>query len=184
MLMVCFCRQHVPVMRDFWGFKLRFGWRVPEKIIDMAIYSDKYIAMEKNRQQIKLGLQWRGRIWLESADGTFLGHGRVVLLERIKEHGSIAQAARSMEMSYKHAWDLLDSMNRQAGCKLVETARGGKSGGGATVTPAGEKAIAIFWHYHGRFQDLLQEMTAEFSESLCAEKIPTEDEMRGKASCL
>ena len=113
-----------------------------KKTIDMAIYFDKYIAMKRNGQTKASVLQWRGRIWLEGADGTFLGHGRVVLLERIKEHGSISQAARSMEMSYKHAWDLLDSMNRQAGCKLVETARGGKSGGGATLTPAGEKAIA------------------------------------------
>lgn len=117
------------------------------------------------------GLRWRGRIWLESAEGTFLGHGRVVLLERIKEHGSIAQAARSMEMSYKHAWDLLDSMNRQAACKLVETSRGGKSGGGATLTPAGEKAIVLFWRYHERFQDVLQEMTAQLEEILCEEKI-------------
>ncbi|MBU4235533.1 MAG: LysR family transcriptional regulator [Proteobacteria bacterium] len=128
--------------------------------------------MEKNtiQDKVKSGLQWRGRIWLEGTDGTFLGHGRVVLLERIKEHGSLSQAAKSMEMSYKHAWDLLGSMNRQAGCRLVETTRGGKSGGGATLTPAGEKAIVIFWYYHGRFQDVLKEMTAEFAENLCEEK--------------
>lgn len=121
------------------------------------------------QNKVKSGLQWRGRIWLEGSDGTFLGHGRVVLLERIKEHGSLSQAARSMEMSYKHAWDLLDSINRQAGCRLVETTRGGKSGGGAMLTPAGEKAIAIFWHYHGRFQELLQEMTVSMEEKLCEE---------------
>ena len=114
----------------------------------------------------KPGLQWRGRLWLEGEEGTFLGYGRVVLLERIREHGSLAQAARSMEMSYKHAWDLLDSMNRQAGCKLVETSRGGKSGGGAKLTPAGERAIAVFWQYHARFQEVLQEMTAKLGEAL------------------
>jgi molybdate transport system regulatory protein len=125
--------------------------------------------MEKNtiQDKVKSGLQWRGRIWLEGTDGTFLGHGRVVLLERIKEHGSLSQAAKSMDMSYKHAWDLLDSMNRQAGCKLVETVRGGKGGGGAMLTSAGEKAITLFWHYHGRFQDLLQEMTAKMEVKLC-----------------
>ncbi len=129
--------------------------------------------MKKNMTQnkVKSGLQWRGRIWLEGPDGTFLGHGRVVLLERIKEHGSLSQAAKSMEMSYKHAWDLLGSMNRQAGCRLVETTRGGKSGGGATLTPAGEKAIAIFWHYHGRFQEILQEMTVQLEETLSEENI-------------
>ncbi len=114
-------------------------------------------------------MQWRGRLWLEGEEGTFLGYGRVVLLERIREYGSLAQAARSMEMSYKHAWDLLDSMNRQAGCKLVETSRGGKSGGGARLTPTGERAIAVFWQYHAQFQDVLQEMTAKLGKVLCAE---------------
>ena len=155
-----------------------------EKTIDIAIYSDKYIAMKtNNKQQTKSGLQWRGRIWLEGAEGTFLGHGRVVLLERIKEHGSISQAAKSMEMSYKHAWDLLDSMNRQAACKLVETVRGGKSGGGATLTPEGDKAIALFWRYHERVQNVLQEMTAELDETLCEEAIAVDDEAKEEAPC-
>ena len=118
----------------------------------------------------KTGLKWRGRLWLEGEEGTFLGYGRVVLLERIRESGSIAQAARSMEMSYKHAWDLLDSMNRQAGCKLVETSRGGKSGGGARLTPAGERAIAVFWEYHARFQAVLEEMTEKLGGALDEEK--------------
>lgn len=115
----------------------------------------------------KPGLKWRGRLWLEGEEGTFLGYGRVVLLERIREHGSLAQAARSMEMSYKHAWDLLASMNRQAGGKLVETSRGGKSGGGARLTVTGERAIAVFWQYHAQFQEVLQEMTAKLGEVLC-----------------
>ncbi len=115
---------------------------------------------------VKSGLAWRGRLWLEGEEGTFLGYGRVVLLERIREFGSLAQAARSMEMSYKHAWDLLASMNRQAGCKLVETSRGGKSGGGARLTPTGEKAIVVFWQYYTQFQAVLQEMTAKLGEVL------------------
>lgn len=121
------------------------------------------------KNKVKSGLQWRGRLWLEGEEGTFLGYGRVVLLERIREFGSLAQAARSMEMSYKHAWDLLDSMNRQAGCKLVETSRGGKSGGGARLTPTGERAIAVFRQYHAQFQDVLLEMTAKLGKVLCAE---------------
>lgn len=118
------------------------------------------------KSKVKSGLHWRGRLWLEGAEGTFLGYGRVVLLERIKEFGSIAQAAKSMEMSYKHAWDLLASMNRQAGCKLVETSRGGKSGGGAKLTVTGERAIVIFWEYHGQFETVLQEMSAKMGEVL------------------
>ena len=128
--------------------------------------------MKNNTSQDKgeSGLKWRGRLWLEGEEGTFLGFGRVVLLERIREYGSLAQAARSMEMSYKHAWDLLASMNRQAGGKLVETSRGGKSGGGARLTPADERAIAVFWEYHARFQAVLEEMTEKLGGALDEEK--------------
>ncbi|HFC98799.1 MAG TPA: LysR family transcriptional regulator [Thermosulfurimonas dismutans] len=90
------------------------------------------------------GLRVRGKIWIEGPEGTFLGYGRMVLLERIREYGSISAAARSMNMSYKHAWDLVESMNRQAGKPLVETTVGGKGGGGARLTPEGEKWLALF----------------------------------------
>lgn len=140
-----------------------------KKSLAQPLYSAKYNEMKNNTTQdtIQAGLKWRGRLWLEGEEGTFLGYGRVVLLERIREFGSLAQAARSMEMSYKHAWDLLASMNRQAGCKLVETSRGGKSGGGAKLTATGERAIAVFLEYHAQFQDVLQEMTAKLGEVLC-----------------
>jgi molybdate transport system regulatory protein len=141
------------------------GFVEAEKNLAQSLCFVKYNEMKNKMTEgtVKSGLQWRGRIWLEGAEGTFLGHGRVVLLERIREHGSLAQAARSMEMSYKHAWDLLDSMNRQAGCKLVETCRGGKHGGGASLTPAGVKAIALFKHYHARFQGMLAEMDQDLN---------------------
>lgn len=143
-----------------------------EKSLAQPLYFAKYNEMKNNTSQNKekSGLKWRGRLWLEGEEGTFLGYGRVVLLERIREHGSIAKAAKSMEMSYKHAWDLLESMTRQAGCSLVATVRGGKGGGGAVLTPAGEKAIAVFWHYHARFQNVLQEMTAKLEDVWCDEK--------------
>lgn len=109
-------------------------------------------------------LRWRGRLWLEGPEGTFLGYGRVVLLERIREHGSISRAARSMEMSYKHAWDLLASMQRQAGGQLVETCRGGKQGGGTRLTTAGARAIARFRFCHARFERFLEELSRELGE--------------------
>lgn len=98
---------------------------------------------------------FRGRVWIDGPEGTFIGHGRVVLLERIKEHGSITRAAKSMQMAYRHAWDLVDSMNRQAREPFVELATGGKGGGGARVTEAGERAIKLFWKFHDDFQKFL-----------------------------
>lgn len=85
-----------------------------------------------------------GHIWVEGAEGTFLGVGRVELLEKIREYGSITRAAGALGMSYRKAWELVESMNRQAGRPLVVATTGGKGGGGAVLTDAGERAIALF----------------------------------------
>ena len=66
-----------------------------------------------------------------------LGPGKADLLEGIRETGSIAAAGRRMGMSYKQAWLLIDTMN----CCF---AKGGKSGGGAHLTPLGEEVLARF----------------------------------------
>lgn len=113
----------------------------------------------QDKKQVKLGYRCNGRIWIENNGETFLGFGRVVLLERIREHGSISKAARSMKMSYKHAWDLVDSMNRQAGKPLVATSKGGKGGGGASLTETGEKAINAFANLHKRLTTFMEEET-------------------------
>ncbi|MEF3169403.1 MAG: winged helix-turn-helix domain-containing protein [Deltaproteobacteria bacterium] len=98
----------------------------------------------------------RGRIWIEGDDGTFLGYGRVELLERIERFGSISQAARSMNMSYRHAWELVDSINRQAKSPLVETSVGGRKGGGARLTERGRKAVDSFRALYEAFREFLR----------------------------
>ena len=80
-------------------------------------------------------------------------------MERIRELGSITKAAKSMNMSYRHAWRLIDSMNRQSPNPLVITSTGGRNGGGAVVTGHGEEAIALFWGFLDDFQKFLREKT-------------------------
>lgn len=118
------------------------------------------LCIEKAEQK---GYSFKGRIWIEVEGATFLGYGRVTLLERIREYGSISQAARSMEMSYRHAWDLVDSMNRQSPKPLVETTTGGRGGGGAKVTETGEQAITHFWNLYKRFKKFLDREAKKFS---------------------
>ena len=113
---------------------------------------------------------FRGRVWIDGPEGTFIGHGRVVLLERIRELGSITKAAKSMEMAYRHAWDLVDSMNRQAEEPFVEVATGGKGGGGARVTKAGERAIKMFWQYHKDLQVFLKQEEKKLTGSISPSK--------------
>jgi molybdate transport system regulatory protein len=102
------------------------------------------------------GFRIKGRLWLEKNDETFLSWGRVVLLENIRELGSIAAAARSMNMAYSHAWTLVAEMNRLAGQELVSRIFGGRRGGRAWLTPAGEEAVARFWRLVDNFREWLE----------------------------
>ncbi len=98
-------------------------------------------------------LSIKGKIWLEVAGTRFLGPGRVELLGHIQATGSISQAAKAMNMSYRKAWNLVDEMNTLAGQEVVTTKKGGKTGGGAEVTPLGQSLVA---QYH----ELLQQFEA------------------------
>lgn len=70
-----------------------------------------------------------------------LGPGKADLLEAIRDTGSISAAARRMGMSYRRAWLLADTMNRCFREPLIEAATGGRSGGGAQLTRAGEQVL-------------------------------------------
>lgn len=77
-------------------------------------------------------------------DGPKLGRGKVQLLEAIRDQGSISAAARSMGMAYRHAWVLLDELNRCFAEPVIEASTGGPRGGGARLTPWGEELIERF----------------------------------------
>ena len=106
-------------------------------------------------KEIRPGYHCRGRIWIEHNGETFIGLGRVVLLEKIRELGSINQAAAAMGMSYRHAWDLVNAMNRHAAEPLVLSCRGGRGGGGASLTAAGEVAVDRFRQLYARLTAFL-----------------------------
>jgi molybdate transport system regulatory protein len=81
---------------------------------------------------------------LKSGEDIALGPGKVQLLQAIADTGSISAAARTMHMSYRRAWMLVETMNRCFRTPLVSTATGGRSGGGAGLTAAGEKALHAY----------------------------------------
>lgn len=86
----------------------------------------------------------RADLLLASPTGIRLGAQRIALLEAIARHGSIAQAARAVAMSYKTAWDAVDDMNTLAGEPLVHCRAGGAQGGRSTLTARGERLIALY----------------------------------------
>lgn len=76
--------------------------------------------------------------------GKRLGPGKVSLLEAIRRQGSIAKAGREFGMSYRRAWLLVDELNRMFAAPLVETRGGGQGGGGAILTPEGERIVSLY----------------------------------------
>ncbi len=108
------------------------------------------------------GLRLVGRLWIERDGETLLSGGRVELMERIRQHGSISAAARSMGMGYRHAWELIEDMNRRSARPLIERSAGGKRGGGTRLTPEGELALARFHALVARFRRLLDAETGAF----------------------
>lgn len=96
----------------------------------------------------------KSRIWIEADGHILLGEGRVSLLKAIEETGSLTKAAKSLHMSYKKAWSLVDAVNSRAEKPVITTAVGGKSGGGTSLTPYGKSLIETFdtinencWNY-------------------------------------
>lgn len=97
--------------------------------------------------QIKLKIQ------LMCGDEIAMGPGKADLLEAIRAHGSISAAGRAMTMSYRRAWMLVDVMNRCWREPLVATSPGSSHGGGARVTPLGERVLADYRALQARLDE-------------------------------
>jgi len=86
----------------------------------------------------------KSRIWIEFEDHVLLGEGRVHLLKAVEDTGSLSKAAKSLKISYKKAWDLIDSVNKSAKKPVLVTSTGGKGGGGAELTEYGKTLVSAF----------------------------------------
>lgn len=107
-------------------------------------------------QQVETGYRVNGRIWIEKDSELYLGWGRVMLLERIGELGSIAAAAQSMKLGYRNAWLWVEAMNRLAPVPLVEKVVGGHKGGHARLTEEAQKAISQYKELRKRFLEFVR----------------------------
>lgn len=91
------------------------------------------------RGKVNARVQFRLRI--SRGEDIAVGPGKVDLLEAIDAAGSITAAARSLGMSYRRAWLLVDTMNRCFRAPVVEAGAGGKRGGGARLTRLGSEVV-------------------------------------------
>jgi molybdate transport system regulatory protein len=110
-----------------------------------------------NEQNRKLVV--KGRIWIDAGGDSFLGSGKVNLLRKTAELGSLRKAAIELNMSYRQAWYSLNQANKAAGTPLIVLQRGGKQGGTAVITPFGSRVMEQFIRLESEFQDFLSRQT-------------------------
>jgi len=110
--------------------------------------------MTEHDKRIELG----GSVWMTVGGESLGGSGRVQLLALVGEQGSITHAAKAMKMSYKAAWDAIDTMNNLAGEPLVERVAGGKGGGGTRLTPRGRQLVENFRRIEAEHQRFIAQL--------------------------
>ncbi len=74
----------------------------------------------------------------------FLGNSQIRILKQVLKDGSIHAAAKNLKMSYQHAWHLLDKVNQLSPLPVVIRQKGGKDGGGCSISNYGLKLIRAF----------------------------------------
>jgi len=102
------------------------------------------------------GIVVRSKVWLEKDGKLFMGWGRVTLLERIDQLGSISAAAKSMKLAYRNAWLWVEAMNRLAPKPLVEKSTGGARGGYARLTEEGRRIVGEYKEKRTSVRDILK----------------------------
>lgn len=107
---------------------------------------------------MKPATQLTGRLLIDTTMGSFLGERRIRLLEAIDRHGSILQAAKSVPLSYKAAWDAIDDMNNLAPQTLVYRTTGGRHGGGTELTAFARRLIAFYRALEAESQQALDRL--------------------------
>ena len=113
-------------------------------------------ARRKKDERFTVG----GAIWLTVGGESFGGKARIELLRAIVDTGSITHAAKAVGISYKSAWDAIDTMNTLAGEQLVARSAGGRGGGSTQLTPRGLPLVERFGQIdavHQRFLKLLDD---------------------------
>lgn len=104
-------------------------------------------------------LELAGSIWFHSGALNWGNPRRMALLAAIHEHGSISAAARHIDLSYKAAWDAIDTMNNLATEPLVLRTTGGQRGGGAQLTQRALEILELYQQLDEAHQRFMQHLS-------------------------
>lgn len=109
---------------------------------------------ESTRKELPYEARPAYKLWLETKEGYVFGKGAFELLEKIEEEGTLSGAANALGMSYRHAWGVIKKIETRVGQPLLETRRGGKTGGGgAELSETGRKLVKSFLRLRSVFEE-------------------------------
>jgi len=122
------------------------------------------------------------KIWIEYKGKPVLGKGGAEILEQIEREESISKAAKKLGMSYRYVWSYLQKMEKTMGEPIIETYRGGKSGGGgAKLTKLGESLLSEYKRVESYVGEVLSD--SEYWEAVGL-KISARNRLKGKVVAL
>ena len=85
------------------------------------------------------------KVWIEYKDKPLIGKGGAQILEAIDRENSISKAAETLGMSYRYVWNYIQGIQKTMEEPIVETFKGGKSGGGgAKLTDLGRSLLGEY----------------------------------------
>lgn len=93
----------------------------------------------------------------------FLDSPKTSLLRAIDSYGSLSSAAKHLKISYQHAWNLANEMNQIAPEPLVTKQRGGTNGGGAQLSPYGQRVLKEYRYIESHVLLLVKKLNVEMA---------------------
>jgi molybdate transport system regulatory protein len=100
-------------------------------------------------------MEIKSKLWIEVDGEPVFGRGRRFLLQAIDSHGSINQAAKEVDISFRKAWSHIKAMEERLGIKLVERQAGGKNGGGAVLTNEARRFLKKYEELEKGIQEIV-----------------------------
>lgn len=107
-------------------------------------------------------MEIRSKLWIEIDGEPVFGRGRRFLLQAIDRYGSINQAAKEINISYRKAWSYIKAMEERLGIALVERHAGGKNGGGATLTEDAKEFLKRYEQMEEGVREIVDERFRRF----------------------
>lgn len=116
----------------------------------------------KDLLKLNSDVQIKATLRVFTGEEKLFGPGKLELLQFIQETGSISQAAKKMGLSYKKAWDMVNSLNQLCKNPIVQAQTGGAKGGKTILTQEGLELMEAFRRLEKNFQQFLEEQMPLF----------------------